>query len=118
MGMHGVRAVNSPFGVEPKPIEAVSHRLASVQLRESIPWLYILAQVRAVMYWPSLLEEFSQSTRLACPTGLLPVDVVHGLIPKIRYSVSFRSQRNCYTSLTSICQKQNSDTPMMEPKLA
>jgi len=39
MGKTGIKAVNTPLGVDPKPIAAVSHRLASVQFRESIPWL-------------------------------------------------------------------------------
>ncbi len=39
MGKTGIRAVKTPLGVDPKPIAAVSHKLARVQFRESIPWL-------------------------------------------------------------------------------
>ena len=39
MGRQGTRAVNTPFGVEPSPMAAVSHKLASVQFKESMPWL-------------------------------------------------------------------------------
>jgi hypothetical protein len=31
--------VKTPAGVGPSPIAAVSHKLANVQFRESIPWL-------------------------------------------------------------------------------
>lgn len=34
---HGTSAVNAPVFVGPTPMAAVSHRLASVQLRESMP---------------------------------------------------------------------------------
>lgn len=39
IGRQGIKAVKTPFGDEPKPMAAVSQRLASVQFRESIPWL-------------------------------------------------------------------------------
>ena len=35
-----MRAVKTPFGVQPRPIAAVSQRLARVQFRESMPWLW------------------------------------------------------------------------------
>lgn len=38
MGKHGTSAVKTPAGVVPRPMAAVSRRLARVQLRESIPW--------------------------------------------------------------------------------
>jgi len=38
MGRHGMRAVKIPAFDVPSPIAAVSHKLASVQLSESIPW--------------------------------------------------------------------------------
>ena len=41
MGIQGMRAVKTPLGEEPNPIEAISHKLASVQFRESMPWLSI-----------------------------------------------------------------------------
>ena len=37
IGKHGIRAVKTPLGVGPKAKAAVSHKLASVQFRESIP---------------------------------------------------------------------------------
>lgn len=42
IGKQGTKAVNTPFGEAPNPIAAVSHRLANVQFRESIPWLLIV----------------------------------------------------------------------------
>ena len=39
MGRQGISAVKTPFGVGPSPMAAVSHKLASVQFRESMPWL-------------------------------------------------------------------------------
>ena len=41
MGRTGIRAVKTPLGVHPRPIAAVSHRLARVQLSESMPWLVV-----------------------------------------------------------------------------
>src|SRR4051812_45060025 len=38
MGRQGQRAVKTPAGEVPRPIAAVSSKLARVQLRESIPW--------------------------------------------------------------------------------
>lgn len=37
IGRTGIRAVKTPFGVDPRPIAAVSHKLAKVQFNESIP---------------------------------------------------------------------------------
>jgi hypothetical protein len=39
IGRHGINAVNAPVFVGPSAIAAVSQRLASVQFRESMPWL-------------------------------------------------------------------------------
>jgi hypothetical protein len=38
IGRQGIKAVNIPALDVPKPIAAVSHKLAKVQFRESIPW--------------------------------------------------------------------------------
>jgi hypothetical protein len=39
IGRHGTSAVKAPVLDGPRPIAAVSHRLASVQFSESMPWL-------------------------------------------------------------------------------
>jgi hypothetical protein len=38
IGRHGIRAVKIPDLDVPSPIAAVSHKLARVQFRESMPW--------------------------------------------------------------------------------
>jgi hypothetical protein len=40
MGRHGISAVKAPVFEAPNIMAAVSRRLARVQLRESIPWLW------------------------------------------------------------------------------
>ncbi len=39
MGRHGIIAVKAPVFDGPRPMAAVSSRLASVQFNESMPWL-------------------------------------------------------------------------------
>ena len=39
MGKQGISAVKTPLGEGPKAKAAVSHKLASVQFSESMPWL-------------------------------------------------------------------------------
>lgn len=48
MGRHGTMAVKAPVLVEPSPIAAVSSRLPSVQLSESIPWLRAVLRVSSL----------------------------------------------------------------------
>ena len=37
IGKHGIRAVKTPLGLGPRAKAAVSHKLANVQFRESMP---------------------------------------------------------------------------------
>jgi hypothetical protein len=63
MGSTGISAVKAPILVEPYPSAAVSSRLARVQFRESMPWLFRVSLGAGV--W-GLYVTYSKSS----PSGL------------------------------------------------
>jgi hypothetical protein len=65
MGRTGIRAVNAPILVEPYPTAAVSRRLASVQFKESMPWLGVTISdvVWRVRLQCHILKQFTQRAR-------------------------------------------------------
>jgi hypothetical protein len=99
MGSTGTRAVKAPILVEPYPTAAVSKRLASVQLRESIPWLDG-GQSRSWRTWA--LRSRTQRA--------LPAD------SKFRCGV-LACRRHCPWWSTSTCRRRNCSIPMMVPAL-
>ena len=83
IGRTGIRAVKAPILVEPYPTAAVSRRLASVQFKESMPWLCVTVSDVVWRVWLHfhILKQFTQRARRAGATRLLSVDVVHGGVP-------------------------------------
>ena len=81
MGSTGTRAVKAPILVEPYPTAAVSKRLASVQLRESMPWLHS-SQCKQLAPWASshVLKQLSKRARSSRTARLLAVDIVHSRV--------------------------------------
>ena len=60
--MQGVSAVKRPIGVDPRPMDDISHRLASVQFKESMPWLaFISRRCPSGCFGRSLLEQLSKA---------------------------------------------------------
>lgn len=78
MGRTGTRAVKAPILVEPYPTAAVSRRLASVQLRESMPWLQPVSAGSGALGLGHILEELAEGAGGAGAARLLAVDIVHG----------------------------------------
>lgn len=78
MGSTGTSAVKAPILVEPYPTAAVSRRLASVQFKESIPWLHLVSVRVGALGSGHVLEQLAERTRGAGATCLFAVDVVHG----------------------------------------
>jgi len=69
MGRHGINAVKAPVRVGPYPIAAVSRRLPRVQLRESIPWLYVISLKGNIISWARARLRLTQKAhpiRLMC----------------------------------------------------
>jgi hypothetical protein len=82
MGSTGISAVKAPILVEPYPTAAVSKRLASVQLRESMPWLFYISlgigALGYVTYSKSSPSGLDVPVRRAClPSTLSIVEYIH-----------------------------------------
>jgi hypothetical protein len=87
MGRTGISAVKAPILVEPYPTAAVSNRLASVQLRESMPWLFHISlgtgALGYVTYSKSSPSGLDVPVRRAClPSTLSMVEYIH--MPKAK----------------------------------
>lgn len=78
MGSTGTRAVKAPILVEPYPTAAVSRRLASVQFKESMPWLRRVSLGVGALGSGHLLEELAERAGGTGTARLLAVDIVHG----------------------------------------
>ena len=109
-----MRAVNAPFLLFPSAKEAVSSRLASVQFKESMPWLQTVNILALTDLSSDVLEKLAKPTRLIQSSCLFAIKVVHGRVPEPGASVS-ASPAGTYEKLTSTARMQSCSRPMMTP---